>query len=76
MPDELPRMSQRRHADHLRRRDLPGQTLGVVPTDLASALLRRRAPDGVAGQLAGQTSPSRSSPYADFIEHVGLELLR
>jgi len=27
-------------------------------------------------ELAGQTSPSRSSPYADFAEHEGLELIQ
>ena len=37
----------------------------VVDTDVASTLLRRRASDTLARQLAGHTVPGRARPLVD-----------
>lgn len=61
-------------------------SLVVLDTDVASAVLRRRASDGLSAQLAGHVPAIlvREIPlatfnvkdFADYEQHEGLELIR
>jgi len=57
-----------------------GETCPARPWESSPPTSRRRSCGDVLQtallEHAGQTSPSRSSPYADFAEHEGLELVQ